>query len=70
MALRKELLKVKVGEKFIFNGEGDFFTKDRGYKVQSIDYDNGTSTTYVEVIDDDCDIQTLSDTFLIKSFTR
>lgn len=70
MALRKELLKVKVGEKFTFNGEGEYFTKDRGYKIESIDYDNGTSTTYVEVIDDEYDTQTLSDTFLIKNFTR
>lgn len=71
MALRKELLKVKEGEQFTFIGQNDYFTNGRGdYRVDGIDYDNGSNTTFVKMIDDEGDMQTLSDTFLIKNFTR
>ena len=70
MALRKELLQVKEGDQFTFIGQSDYFTNGRGdYRVDSIDYDNGTQTTSVEFIDDQGNLHWISDVFLAKNFT-
>jgi hypothetical protein len=51
MALRKELLQVKEGDQFTFIGQSDYFTNGRGdYRVDEIDYDNGSNTTFVKMI--------------------
>ena len=48
----------------------EYFTNGRGdYRVDSIDYDNGTQTTSVEFIDDQGDLHWVSDGFLAKNFT-
>jgi hypothetical protein len=71
MALRKELLQVKEGDQFTFIGQSDYFTNGRGdYRVDEIDYDNGSNTTFVKMIDDEGDLQTLSDVFLKENFKK
>ena len=71
MALKKELLKVKLGDLYTFNGQSDYFKNGRGdYRVDEIEYDNGSNTTFVKMIDDEGDLQTLSDNFLNKNFTK
>lgn len=68
--LKKEVLKVKEGQLFTFVGASNYFTTNRGdYRVDGIDYDNGTQTTSVEFIDDQGDLHWVSDTFLAKNFT-
>ncbi len=67
--LKKEVLKVKVGQLFTFIGSSDYFTTNRkDYRVDTVNYDNGTSTTEVEFIDDDGDLHWVSDSFLKKNF--
>jgi hypothetical protein len=71
MALRKELLQVKEGDYFTFIGQSDFFTYGRGdYRIESVEYENGIDTTFVEMVDDDGDTQTLRDVFLEENFTK
>ena len=71
MAFKKQVLKVKEGDLYTFNGQSDYFTNGRGdYRVGSIEYDNGSNTTFVEILDDEGDVQTLSDNFLNKNFTK
>ncbi len=68
--LRKEFLKVKEGQLFTFVGASDHFTNGRGdYRVDSIDYDNGSQTTSVEFIDDQGDLHWISDGYLANNFT-
>jgi len=68
--LRKEVLRVKEGQLFTFVGASEYFTNGRGdYRVDSIDYDNGTQTTSVEFIDDQGNLHWISDVFLAKNFT-
>ena len=68
--LKKEVLKVKVGQMFTFVGTSDYFTNGRGdYSILEIDYDNGSQTTSVEFVDDQGDLHFVSDNFLSKNFT-
>ena len=68
--LRKEVLKVKLGQRFTFVGVSDYFTKGRGdYEVVDIDYDNGSQVTFVDFIDDEGHLHGITDTFLLKNFT-
>jgi len=68
--LRKEVLNVKEGQLFTFVGNNEFFTNGRpDYRVESIDYDNGSQTTNVEFIDDQGQLHLVSDDFLAKNFT-
>jgi hypothetical protein len=67
--LRKEVLEVKEGQLFTFVGASEYFTNGRGdYRVDAIDYDNGTQTTSVEFIDDQGDLHWISDGFLSNYF--
>ena len=67
--LRKEVLKVKLGQLFTFVGTSDHFTANReDYRVDSIDYDNGSQTTSVEFIDDQGDLHWISDGYLANNF--
>lgn len=67
--LRKEYLKVKKGQLFTFVGSSDYFTTNRkDYRVDSIDYDNGTQTTSVEFVDDQGDLHWISDGYLANNF--
>ena len=68
--LKAVVLKVKVGEKFTFKGENQYFTRGRKYIIDKVSFDNGTSSTSVELIDDDYDTQTLSEKFFIKNFIK
>ena len=67
--LKKEVLKVKLGQRFTFVGVADYFTNGRGdYEVVDIDYDNGTQTTSVAFYDDDNDFHAVTDKFFTKNF--
>ena len=67
--LKKEVLKVKLGQRFTFVGVGDYFTNGRGdYEVVDIDYDNGSQTTKVAFYDDESDFHAVTDSFFTKNF--
>ena len=68
--LKKEVLKVKLGQRFTFVGVSDYFTKGRGdYEVVDIDYDNGSENTKVAFYDDESDFHAVADDFFTKNFT-
>lgn len=66
---KKQVLKVNVGQMFTPNVSNDFFTKGKGYQVDSLYYDNGTQTTTVKFIDDDGDKHPISDNYLNNFFS-
>ncbi len=68
--LKKEVLAVTLNEKFTFRGDNEYFTRGRKYEITDIDFDNGTSETTVEVIDDENDTQSLSEKFFTKNFIK
>ena len=68
--LKKVVLEVKVGDAFKCIKESKFFTKDRFYKVQSCNYDIGSTSTEVEFLDDDCDLHFATEKFLKANFKK
>ena len=68
--LKAVVLDVAIGEKFTFVVQNDFFTKDRTYIIESINFDNGTLETDVDVIDNDYETHTLTQKFFTDNFTK
>tara|TARA_R110002074_G_scaffold132627_2_gene276032 strand:+ start:714 stop:935 length:222 start_codon:yes stop_codon:yes gene_type:complete len=68
--LKKVNVEVAVGDKFTFRGENEFFTRGRKYIIETVDFDNGTCETSVEVVDDEMDRQLLGEKFFTKNFIK
>ena len=68
--LKAVVLKVAVGDKFTFRGENEFFTRGRKYIIETVDFNNGTCETSVEVVDDEMDRQLLGEKFFTKNFIK
>ena len=68
--LKAVVLKVSVGEKFTFKGENQYFTRGRKYIIEEVNYNNGSSSTSVELIDDEYDTQLLSEKFFTNNFIK
>ena len=68
--LKKVVLEVKVGDAFECIKESKFFTKDRVYKVESCNYDIGSTSTEVEFLDNDLDMHLVTQKFLEANFKK
>ena len=68
--LKKVVLEVNVGDAFECVNKSEYFTKGRFYRVQSSNYDIGSSSTEVEFLDDDCDTHLVSQKFLEANFKK
>ena len=67
---RKVPLEVKVGDSFVCTRKSEYFTKDRVYKIQYVNYDIGSTSTEVEFLDDDCDSHLATEKFLKANFKK
>ena len=67
---RKVPLEVKVGDSFVCTRKSEYFTKDRVYNIQDVNYDIGSCYTEVEFLDDDCDTHFATEKFLTINFKK